>query len=92
MPRSSLPVRANVLVAVDHDEADWIKKRYLQYRFYVVLTPDEKVSGFVVGEYVWSPGARNLPPRVRLALRGVLAPLIDGKSVEEEFPEALLSW
>lgn len=89
MPKA---IRANVLVAPSHKEADWVKERYPQYRFHVVLTPEETLSGFVVGEQVWTPGAGNLPASVRLRLRGLLAPLIDENSVEEEFPEALWSW
>lgn len=88
MPKT---VRANVLVVTTHREADRIKKRCPQFRFHVALTPDDTPSGFVVGEYVWSPAARNLPATVRLRIRGLLAPLIDGQSVEEEFPEALSS-
>ena len=85
-------IRANVLVVPNRDEASWIKDRYPQYLLHVVLTPDDKPSGFKVGECVWSPGARNLPASVRLALRGALAPLIDERSVDEDFPDDLLSW
>lgn len=89
MPKT---MRANVLVASTYAEADWVKKQYPLYRFHVVLTPEGTLSGFVVGEQVWTPGASNLPASVRLRLRGLLAPLIDENSVEEEFSEALLSW
>lgn len=86
-------VRANVLVVPNQDEAEWVKRRYPQYRFHFVLTPTSEPTGFLVGKYVWAPSARNLPARVRLALRGLLAPLMDEKSTEEQFPQdALLSW
>lgn len=86
-------VRANVLVVPNQDEAAWVKRKYPQFRFHVVVTPTDEPSGFCVGKCVWSPGALNLPARVRLSLRGLLAPLVDEKSSDEQFPQdALLSW
>jgi len=85
------PVRVNVLVATSHDDAEFVKHRIPLLRFCVVLTPDESLSGFLVEEYLWTPAASNLPASVRLRLRGKLAPLIDGQSVEKVFPVTLLS-
>lgn len=85
------PVRVNVLVATSHDDAEFVKRRIPHLRFYIVLTPDDSLSGFLIEEYLWTPAASNLPASVRLRLRGELAPLIDGESAEEEFPVTLLS-
>lgn len=84
--------RANVMVAASKSDARILKNEYPQYRLYVVLTPADPVAGLRVGEYVWTPAARELPASVRMRLRGVLAPLIDDRSFEEEFPETLLTW
>lgn len=92
MPPAPKVIRANVMVAESQSEAVLLKRQYPQFRFHVVLAPDCPVSGFKVGEYVWTPRANGLPARTRMALRGMLAPLIDEKSVQEEFPSTLLSW
>lgn len=85
--------RANILIATSQREADCLKKRLDHYRFHVVLTPCDELSGFRVAEYVWTPAAQRLPAATRLRLRGLLAPLIDEDSFEEEFDEdTLLSW
>lgn len=85
-------IRANVIVAASLSDALLVKKRMPQFKFHVVLTPGESLSGFAVREYVWTPAASNLPAVMRMELRGLLAPLIDDDSIEEEFPETLLTW
>lgn len=85
-------VRARVMVASTHVEADRIKKKYPQFRYYLVVTPRTLPSGIRVGEYVWTPAAAELPARLRMEIRGALAALIDEESVEETFPDTLLSW
>lgn len=88
-----MPVkRMSVLVAADKLDAELVKHHFPQLRQHVVLTPAVAPSDIRVGEYVWTPSASELPATVRLRLRGQLAPLIDDRSVEEEFPETLLSW
>jgi hypothetical protein len=84
--------RANVIVATNHNEAEYVKNEFPQYHFHVVLTPDDTLSGFMVEEYVWTPAAKRLPASTRLRLRGLIAPLIDERSREEKFDETLLSW
>jgi hypothetical protein len=88
-----MAMRINVLVARNHSDADRVKSRFPQYRLHVVVTPKtETCEGFVIGEYLWTPMASELPPRVRLALRGKLRPMMSCESIEEEFPDTLLSW
>jgi hypothetical protein len=85
--------RANILVATSQHEADYLKQRLDHYRFHVVLTPYDELPGFQVAGYVWTPAAQKLPAATRLRLKGLLAPLIDEDSFEEEFDEdTLLSW
>ena len=85
--------RANVMLATSFDEADAIKSRFPQYRFVLVQTPGQDLPDQVlVGEYVWTPNAAGLSARVRLRMRGVLSLGMDDESVEEEFPDTLLSW
>lgn len=86
------PPRQNVMVAASTNEATTCKSHFPQYRNHLVLTPRRTLTGILVGEYVWTPGASALPAAVRLRLRGELAPMIDGDSREEEFPLTLLSW
>lgn len=85
-------VRANLMIAATHGEADQIKKKYPQFRYHLAVTPRTLPSGIAVGEYVWTPSASALPARLRMAIRVALAPLIDEDSVEETFPDTLLSW
>ena len=80
------------MIAVSRREADTFKKDCPQFRLHVTVTPQATPSGFLVGEYVWTPKALNLPASIRLQLRGLLAPLIDEESIEEEFPDTLLYW
>lgn len=79
-------VRARVMVAATHADAERIKKKYPQFKFYLVITPRALPSGIEVGEYVWTPASRRLPARLRLQIRGSLAPLIDEDSVEQTLP------
>lgn len=85
-------IRQNLLVVAAEAEAAAIRARYPQFRDHVTLTPRTAPSGIRVGEYVWTSYALALPARLRLTLRGVLAGLIDEESVEETFPDTLLSW
>lgn len=88
-----MALRVGVIVATDYADADHVKANYPQFRFYVTVTPRSAVpKDFVISEYVWTPLAGQLPARVRLALRGKIAHLIDEDSMEEEFPSNLLSW
>ena len=88
-----MKLRVGVIVAADTADADMVKDQFPQFRYYVTVTPrTAPPKDFVVGEYLWTPLATDLPARIRLALRGKLAPLIDEQSMEEEFPETLLSW
>jgi hypothetical protein len=80
------------MIAVNRREADILKKEFPQFRLHITITPQSTPSGFLVGEYVWTPMALNLPASMRLQLRGLLAPLIDEESTEEEFPDTLLDW
>lgn len=84
-------VRAKVMVATSHAEADRVKRKYPQFRYHLVITPRTLPTGIAVGQYVWTPSAATLPARVRLQIRGALAPLIDADSVEENFPGTLPS-
>lgn len=87
-----MPHRRNVMVAVSTAEAEAYCELIPDFRDHLVLTPDRTIRGFLVDTYVWTPEAAKLPARVRMRLRGELAPMIDGRSVEEEFPLTLLSW
>lgn len=87
-----MPSRVNVIVAASDWDAELIKDGWPQFRQHRVLTPQDSLSGFSVGEYVWTPDAKKLRASQRLRLRGVLAPLLDEHSVEETFPSTLLSW
>lgn len=91
MPKTA---RANVIIAASEREAVAVKRHYLQFRNHLVVIPDEPFdsTGILVGEYVWTPCALELPAADRMTLRGRLAPLMDDESVEEHFPETLLSW
>ena len=84
-------VRANLIIAATKREGDLLKIKYPQFRRHLVITPRSLPSGILVGEYVWTPHALLLPARVKLAIRGSLAPLVDESSVEEDFPDTLLS-
>lgn len=84
--------RAKVLIAATVSEADQVKRKYPQFKYHVAVTPRCLPELLSVGEYVWTPAASSLPARLRLGLRGYLAPLIDEDSVEETFPDTLLSW
>jgi hypothetical protein len=85
-------VRAKVMIAATHNEAEQIKKKYPQFRHHLVVTPRTLPSGIAVGEYVWTPFASALPARLRMAIRGALSSLVDEDSIEETFPDTLLSW
>lgn len=85
-------VRARMIIAATQTDADRIKRKYPQFRHHLVVTPRTLPTGLLVGEYVWTPAAQALPARLRMEIRGALAPWIDEDSVEETFPETLLSW
>lgn len=87
-----MPQRKNVIVAASLDEAEAYRELIPHYRDHLALTPDSTVRGFLVGRWVWTPEASELPASVRMRLRGELAPMIDGGSVQDEFPVTLLSW
>lgn len=80
------------MIGATKHEIEAIRSYYPQFRHHLAMTPRSALSGVLVGEYVWTPIARELPGRVRMTLRGMLAPLIDTESVEECFPDTLLSW
>ena len=81
------------MVAASREEGEAYREMIPDFHDHVVVTPDQAVpSGILVDAYVWTPEARKLPARVRMRLRGELAPVIDGFSAEEEFPLTLLSW
>lgn len=91
--------RVSVLVAANAADANWAMQLFPQYRCHIVLTGDQLalprsmlVKGTKLGEYSWTLAARELPASVRLRLRGLLAPLVDDDSCEEEFIETLSSW
>jgi hypothetical protein len=81
----------NLLIAASRTEGMEIQKHFPQFRKHILLTPKSLRSGVLVGEYVWTPGALELPARLRMKIRGVLAPMIDEESVEETFPVTLLT-
>lgn len=81
-----------MLIGTTKSEIELVRRYYPQFRAHLALTPRSTLTGIVVGEYVWTPTARQLPARVRLRLRGLLAPLIDESSTEELFPETLPDW
>ena len=82
-------VRAKVMVAGTLAEAEMVKRKYPQFRFYLVITPRTLPTGIQVSAYVSSPAAVALPARQRMAIRGALSSLIDEDSVEETFPTTL---
>lgn len=84
--------RKNVMVAESIEEGSAYCDMIPYFGDHVLLTPERTVRGFTVGRYVWTPEASRLPARVRMRLRGELAPMIDQNSVEEDFPLTLLSW
>lgn len=84
--------RAKVLIAATITDADRVKRKYPQFKYHVAVTSRCFPNLLSVGEYVWTPAASALPARLRLALRGALASLIDEETVEETFPDTLLSW
>lgn len=81
-----------MMIAATQTDASRIKRKYLQFRYHLVVTPMSLPTGLLVGEYVWTPAALALPARLRMEIRGALSPWIDEGSVEETFPETLLSW
>jgi hypothetical protein len=85
-------VRANLLIAATKTDGDQVKSRFPQFSAHLVITPRSLPSGIRVGEYLWTPRALVIPARLRMAVRSALAPLIDEESVEETFPDTLLSW
>lgn len=85
-------VRANLLIASSKIDADQVKSRFPQFRRHLTITPRSLPSGLLIGEYVWTPRASAIRPRLRMAIRGALSSMIDEYSVEEVFPETLLSW
>lgn len=85
-------MRQNLIIAATKRDAQTVKEHFPQYRRYTVVTPRVLPPDVKIGEYVWTPYASELPARLRMELRGVLAPLIDEESVEEQFPITLLSW
>lgn len=85
-------VRTNLLIAATKSDAGAVKSRCPQFRYHLPVTPRRLPSGILIGEYVWTPYALALPARLRMEIRGALAPMIDKDSVEETFPETLLSW
>lgn len=87
----SLP-RVNILIASSDIDAEWIQHYYPQYKNHLPVTPKTLPSCILVGEYLWTPRALQLPARVRLAIRGALSSLLDEGSIEETFPDTLLSW
>lgn len=84
--------RVNLLIAESRVDADQVISRFPQFFHHAVMTPWIIPNDVVVGEYVWSPRAQSLPARVRMRIRGELSSMIDGSSVEEIFPDTLLSW
>lgn len=80
------------MVAASTDEGEVYCGLIPDFYDHVLLTPEHTVKGFMVDTYVWTPDADKLPARVRMRLRGELAPMIDRHSVQEEFPLTLLSW
>jgi hypothetical protein len=78
------------MVGATKAEIEMTRRYFPQYRHHLAMTPRSALSGVLVDEYVWTPTALALPARVRLRLRGMLAPLIDERSVEECFPDTLL--
>ena len=87
-----MPVRTNLMIAATRSDGDQVKARLPQFRRHLVVTPRSLPSGVLIGEYVWTPRALKLPPALRMSIRGALSLLIDEESVEETFPETLLSW
>lgn len=85
-------VRANLLIAATKVDGQEIREHFPQFRHHLVITPRSLPSGILIGEYVWTPYALELPARLRWQVRGALAPLLDEESVEETFPTTLLSW
>lgn len=87
-----MPRRKNVMVAASIAEGEAYCEMIPDFYDHLLLTPEHTVAGFLVDTYVWTPEASKLSARVRMRLRGELAPMIDQHSVEEEFPLTLLSW
>lgn len=86
------PRRINLMVASSELDADLVKTHFPQLRTYTVLTPRDRLDNVRVGDYLWTPDANDLPASERMRLRGLMAPFIDEHSVEEDFPQTLLSW
>lgn len=83
--------RANLLIAASRADGMLVRSHFPQFRRHLVITPRSLPSGILIGEYVWTPCARELPARLRMKVRSALAPLIDEESVEENFPVTLLT-
>jgi hypothetical protein len=81
-----------LLIAATQTDGARVKKKYSQFKHHLIITPQSLPSGVRVGEYVWTPRASKLPASLRMEIRGALSSLIDEESVEETFPETLLSW
>lgn len=79
----------NLLIGTTKAEIELVRRHYPQLQAHVAMTPRISPSHIRVRAYVWTPTALQLPARVRLRLRGVLAGLIDESSVEESFPDTL---
>ena len=79
------------MIGATKNEVNMVRRYYPQFCHHVAMTPRSVPVGVLVNEYVWTPTALQLPARVRLKLRGLLAPLIDERSFEESFPETLWS-
>lgn len=84
--------RVNLVIGATKNEIALVRRSHPRFCHHLAMTPDRPLNGILVDEYVWTPTALQLPARVRLLLRGMLSPLIDEFSVEETFPDTLLSW
>lgn len=83
------------MIAASDLEAFTVRDSWPVFKGHMILTPDSNpllLAGFTIDDYVWTPGALALPARVRLMLRGIMAGCLDENSIEETFPETLLSW
>lgn len=90
--------RIDVLVSVTLDEAAGVRGSFPQFRLHYPLTPrtlgslKRLADDLRINSWIWTPTAVRLPARVRMAVRGALAPHVDELSVEEVWPLDLLSW
>lgn len=85
--------RASLMIAATVADATRVKRSWRQFSSFHVMTPRTSGGcGFLVGRYVWTPEALELPASTRWDLRVSLATVIDEDSEEESFPDQVMAW